>query len=979
MVPRSFLLRFLVSFSIITVNLSVIIAQTKILQQIPEFPSTEVYDLLTDSKGFLWIAHNGGISKYDGINFISYSYPLQTSLGASGLFEDKYGRIWFNNFTGQIFYIQNGRMNLLNAYDSRSEPNFPRIGLFNDMLVATTKKGLFICDINTLKCHYATCPGLTGNGTTSLAVFKDKVVAYGNRKWFIYKPVTGLRPAYFNAAGAKLIDENVGTLVGRTFRDTAFLFCNPARVVYKITAGNDSLKLCDMPHFQYYINTVTVLKDKYFINTSQSSIEKPNNDTIKGANLNCVSVDKQGHYWYGSLLKGLLAPAGPENKSTRACSLPLPNGDVITCLAKNGGNLLIGTQFGKLISYDPLHGRPTILTTLLPKHNGIRGLMMVDSSKVLICSPANTFVLNIASRQIERTYRYLAIKQAGIFNHSLLFATSSGLIVMPDKNNRVNFESWKTGFDKQFKGFNEREEVDGPYKLLVYEQRAMAACYSSKTETIWAALKNGLYKINRAGPALYYFNNLPVYASCLANYNSSVIVGTINNGVLIIGDDDSVRRLSTDDGLLSNTILHLKIINNNLWIYDNGLVQVFDINNLKVVTKYQLPDINPGLITDVEEINGQPYLANANGLYKVPFIKKDDYNVGVYPNLITINGKDTGSINDIKLPYYKNDLQISLGAPSLTNGKNIFIKYRLSTTDRAKWIYGKPGERNFRFGSLSPGSYHFEAYAGTLPMGVYGHPLKLNFTISPPRWKTWWAFTLMGIAGASIVFSVARLYYLNLLSNEKTEFEKKLAIEKERQRISSDMHDDIGANLSALRLYTKSIQNPGDVLKNSQVDEMMNELSDKVREIIWRLDKNGDTLAGLINFIEATSVNLFKHSPIKFNINLPDLIPEIDIDTDTRHDIFLIVKEGLNNAIKHSMATEVLLKISFQGNRLKVIVKDDGTGIWKPANEKKSGRGLTNIKKRAENLKASISIESNEGTTIMVDIPLSESRVSWSG
>src|SRR5258708_21485263 len=128
-------------------------AQTHVLRQLKGLPSTEVYDLFTDSKGFLWIAHNAGISKYDGISFTNFSNPLQSSLATTNLLEDKHGRIWFINFTGQIFYIENGHMTLLIAYKSETESGFPRIGLLNNLLVATSKNGLFICDISTLKCH----------------------------------------------------------------------------------------------------------------------------------------------------------------------------------------------------------------------------------------------------------------------------------------------------------------------------------------------------------------------------------------------------------------------------------------------------------------------------------------------------------------------------------------------------------------------------------------------------------------------------------------------------------------------------------------------------------------------------------------------------------------------------------------------------------------------------------------------------------
>ena len=112
-------------------------------------PTRELYDLMVDKRGFLWITHDLGVTRFDGINFTNFYNPKQTSLSGTGLLQDSEGRIWFNNFTGQIFYIQNEKMHLLDGYDYKSESSFPRIAIYKDQLVATSKKGLFFCDTKT--------------------------------------------------------------------------------------------------------------------------------------------------------------------------------------------------------------------------------------------------------------------------------------------------------------------------------------------------------------------------------------------------------------------------------------------------------------------------------------------------------------------------------------------------------------------------------------------------------------------------------------------------------------------------------------------------------------------------------------------------------------------------------------------------------------------------------------------------------------
>ena len=102
------------------------LSQSNSIKKINGLPTKEIYNMLVDSRGFLWIAHDLGLSRYDGVNFVSYSSPDQTSLSATDLVEDKHGRIWFHNFTGQIFYVENDTVKLLKAYHYNNETSLPK-------------------------------------------------------------------------------------------------------------------------------------------------------------------------------------------------------------------------------------------------------------------------------------------------------------------------------------------------------------------------------------------------------------------------------------------------------------------------------------------------------------------------------------------------------------------------------------------------------------------------------------------------------------------------------------------------------------------------------------------------------------------------------------------------------------------------------------------------------------------------------------
>ncbi|NNU33218.1 hypothetical protein HK413_01785 [Mucilaginibacter sp. S1162] len=164
-------------------------AQNSQIRQAFDFPTKEVYDLLVDRHGFVWVASDYGIARYDGINCVHFSSPLQISLGCTNLLEDNYGRIWFNNFNGQIFYIDHETVTLVKSYNYINESNFPVLALFHDQLLATSDKGLFVLDTRTLTGRYIS----PGTYTSSLAVLKDRVLVNGNKNWYSYKTGTGLK------------------------------------------------------------------------------------------------------------------------------------------------------------------------------------------------------------------------------------------------------------------------------------------------------------------------------------------------------------------------------------------------------------------------------------------------------------------------------------------------------------------------------------------------------------------------------------------------------------------------------------------------------------------------------------------------------------------------------------------------------------------------------------------------------------------
>jgi signal transduction histidine kinase len=210
--------------------------------------------------------------------------------------------------------------------------------------------------------------------------------------------------------------------------------------------------------------------------------------------------------------------------------------------------------------------------------------------------------------------------------------------------------------------------------------------------------------------------------------------------------------------------------------------------------------------------------------------------------------------------------------------------------------------------------------------------------------------------------------------NKMQEYEKQLAVlkaqEQERERISSDIHDELGAGMTAIRLMSeiaKSKMKESTPVELEKISSSANEVLNKMNAIIWSMNSGNDSLDNLISYIRAYAQEYFDGTPVSCRIIAPDAIPDVSLSGDKRRNIFLCVKESLNNILKHAGATEVAVEISTD-NSLTVKITDNGKGIHKEK-VRQFGNGLKNIARRMESIGGSFSIENNTGTVTTLLLP----------
>jgi signal transduction histidine kinase len=213
------------------------------------------------------------------------------------------------------------------------------------------------------------------------------------------------------------------------------------------------------------------------------------------------------------------------------------------------------------------------------------------------------------------------------------------------------------------------------------------------------------------------------------------------------------------------------------------------------------------------------------------------------------------------------------------------------------------------------------------------------------------------------------------LENERKEFEKQMAVmaaqQDERNRISADMHDELGSGVTAIRLMSEIVKSK---MKQSSLPEIekisnsANDLLGKMNTIIWTMKSSNDTLESLIAYIRAHAIEFFDSTPIDCSVHVMD-VPDVEMSGEKRRNIFLSVKEALNNIMKHSQATKVRIDIMVPDYKLIIKIADNGVGI-DIDKLRRFGNGLSNMRRRMQNISGDFRIETNGGAILYFELPV---------
>jgi len=482
--------------------------------------------------------------------------------------------------------------------------------------------------------------------------------------------------------------------------------------------------------------------------------------------------------------------------------------------------------------------------------------------------------------------------------------------------------------------------------------------------------------------------------------------------------DGQYARITAKEGLHNNFISQIVADKlNRLWLAGNGGIFQVSLKELSSVadditagrkTRLRsvvygraegLPSLQPNYDTlpgSTRGMDGRIWMAMRTGLavihtenirdnpdpppVLVERVTVDGEPVAVYDSKSPLRDPDLRALTDlhqkhtaIQLKANYRRLEIDFTALSFLAPENVNFRYRLEGLED-EWSDAGT-ERKATYAHLSSGNYVFHVIACN-NSGVWNDVgARLNFTVQPFFWQRL-SFQLAVLAGFTLcVIAIVRYVSFRRLRTQVRQLEQQTLLHKERARIAKDIHDDLGANLTQITLLSELTRQ--DMAAPKKAGEHVDKISITARqvmksldEIVWAVNPRNDTLAHLVDYLGQFTLDFLRAPAIRCRLDLPEHPPELNVPADIRHNLFLAVKEALNNIVKHAGASEVRLGVDVSNGKLRVVITDNGQGFENPPQDAWAD-GLRNMRQRMAEIGGDCAIESHAGTgtTITFDVP----------
>jgi signal transduction histidine kinase/ligand-binding sensor domain-containing protein len=1001
-----------------------------------DLPDSSVTAITQTPDGYLWIGTQNGLARFDGVRFVHFD-PLNTPalkharIHGGGLFLGSDGTLWINTYDGSMTALRNGVF----THEWQGGQVAAVFAQSNLTYFALLRGGLVWRDARAFGSTNWQSIGLMG--ATLGTMFRQDA---GGDLWFVTREAVVGRVKGTNCETIRLeelglegrtanylsvdyngqiwlcTDREIARWNGRRFDDltptngppltnASFVFCGDGQTGWVLADG-----VVRAFQDRQWIGEVTAWRELAAVNRSFMS----------------THVDRRGRVWLRSFGHGLFhsTTAGMARRMTVAQGLP---NNRVTCWFEDlEGNLWLGVDRGGLVRLREKRFHvigaaqgvavPAISSVCEDQERNIwfgtfggglyrwREGHLENFTLTNEANPKSFYsVAPGANNQLwvsagnEDLYRMgNGVRQTQSLIHGvkaiLLDRTGSVWLGRPNGLVRMTGTNWT-----YFSALGEFERI---------EVRALA---EDRQGRIWIGGGNGqLYQYDNGEFTKYQpsdeLANQAIW-SLLPDDDGTLWVGTFRGGLLRL-KDGKFTRFTTRNGLPSDVIC--QILDDGmgrLWIGSHkGLFHIEKeaLHNFTPHHPQFLPCTSYGLLDGLPTLeftgnyqptcwkgsNGRLWFATVKGLVSV---RPDEKTVNSLPPPVVIEGVQldgkpltqpfsSGSAS-LELPPGKRRVNFHFTALSFAAPDKVRFRYRLLGFEE-EWVEAE-NQRFAHYGPLPPGQYRFQVIACNND-GVWNSSgASLNLIQLPQFWQTWWFQGLCALLIIGAIFGTVRVTTTRRLHRKLEQLKQQRAIERERERIAKDIHDDLGAGLTQILLQSSLAQreSAGQVRTDlGQISQTARGLVRAMDEIVWAINPENDTLDDLASYVGKFVQDFVTSAGKRCRIIMPPELPQHPVSAETRHNLYLAVKEALNNAAKHANATEICFQLKLQPTAVAFVVKDNGSGFdthkvnKHPGADSRidSGHGLRNIAQRLEAIGGACTITSapGSGTTVEMNLPV---------
>ncbi|MEI6075054.1 MAG: two-component regulator propeller domain-containing protein [Verrucomicrobiota bacterium] len=990
-------------------------------------PANSVTALLQARDGYLWVGTTHGLARFDGVRFQVFNQancPALPSSQIMGLFEVGNDTLLISTERGGLVALQSGQFSRLTVTGKVNDHVTACLKLAADEWLLATYSGALS------RWRAGKLEAIATLGNFSTVRHQDLVRDKQGRVWMLVNKSRLLALAGNEFKEVKLAGALAGSQCNSLAADQqGELWLGTSKGLARLVKDDfEPVLATGFPGDTWVSGVMGTRAGGLWIQASNwrvryckgSRVGPESRLTGIKTMVNILGEDRWGRIMFGGQYSEglfLVSQDGGVAHLTRDSGLP---GNIVVCyLADREGNEWLGLTDGGLVRLRPrlwqlLPGASSLSSasteSVCESHDGavwmgtslggvyrfLNGAVAFYGAKDLQLTHVLSIVEDHSSNlwfgtSWDGAYQFQTNRFVQIFPPTQLPGRINVIHEDPGQVLWFGCGSGLVSFrDGQWQKYVFGDSVDNVQVKTIATDRAGRMWIGTGTDGLWCR------QSNRIMPVLT--NSLaksPIW-SLYVDADNTLWIGTQGGGLGRL-HDGQLATFTKNDGLWDDTITHMaEDARGQLWLgSQRGAFRVAkrDLEAFAEGRIEEIPCVGYGQADGMPSADCQGGFQPAGGTMRdgrllFPTLK----GVAVVdPEAVTINplpppvlieevvvdgGESTlnSSGSTLTVPPGKGRLEIHFTALSFSDPKNVRFKCRLQGLEK-NWVDVGP-HRSVNYSYLRPGDYTFQVQACNND-GVWNHEgATLAVKILPHFWETrWFIVALLGSGAAAIAFTVRRI--------EKQKARRKLerlqheqSVEIERARIAQDIHDDLGASLTRMTVLSELVkadkQSPEEVENHAtRIGASADAAVKSLDAIVWAVNPRNDTLDSLLQYLSHFAYDFFQQTAMTCQLDLPAEVPPISLTAEVRHNLFLAVKEALNNALKHSGGTEVSLRVALRDSELEIQVADNGSGFVIPASDAGAKRnGLGNMKQRVDAIGGTLHIKSQPGRGTAVGVKL---------